>query len=258
LTHEPGIIRRFNRILWEVLRFGIPLLPLILAFAWLEGIYLLDTSGINGLSLTAGIVLLSFFIVLIPGFVTLTSKWILMGRVKPDRHVLWSCWCSRWDFLYMVWDSYARRLLIPLEGTLLLNMFLRLMGMRIGKRVILGRGFAQVVDPDMLEFEDNATVNCLLQAHTFEDRVLKIDYVYVRRGATVQNGALLLYGADIGEDTIVSRNSVVMKKERLLPRRVYSGCPSRNVAFRFLDNSHLENPGEHRLTDRQFGDDRNV
>ena len=52
----------------------------------------------------------------------------------------------------------ARGFLAELEGTLLLNAVLRGFGMRIGKRVLLGGGFAQVVDPDMLTFEDDSTV----------------------------------------------------------------------------------------------------
>src|SRR5204862_4131115 len=142
---------------------------------------------------------------------------MLLGRVKPGTHPLWSCWCSRWDFHYVVWDKYAHASLTALEGTLLLNWYLRLMGVRIGKNVVLGAGFAHVVDPDMLAFEDGATVTCLFQAHTFEDRVLKIDHIVIRRLATIGNGACLLYGADIGEHTSVTNHSVVMKRERVLP-----------------------------------------
>src|SRR5207244_11357449 len=100
----------------------------------------------------------------------------------------------------------------------------------LGRRVVLGSGFAHVVDPDMLEFEDGATVTCLFQAHTFEDRVLKIDRVTIRRQATVGNSAVLLYGADIGVRTYVTPHSVVMKRERLLPGHSYAGCPTHVIS----------------------------
>ena len=103
------------------------------------------------------------------------------------------------------------------------------MGMRIGRRVALGPGFAATIDHDMLEFADDAAVSCLFQAHTFEDRVLKIDRVTIRARASVGNAAVLLYGADIGEETLVLPNSVVMKHERLLPHRSYAGCPTHVV-----------------------------
>ena len=69
----------------------------------------------------------------------------------------------------------------------------------------------------MLAFEDGATVTCLFQAHTFEDRVLKIDRVTIRGQATVGLSAVLLYGADIGARAYVMPHSVVMKHEHCFP-----------------------------------------
>jgi acetyltransferase-like isoleucine patch superfamily enzyme len=129
----------------------------------------------------------------------------------------------------MAWEIYARGALSYLEGTLLLSSYLRAMGARIGRRVVLGGGFAQVVDPDMLHFEDGVTVSGHIQAHTFEDRVLKIDRVRIRRRATVESAAVLLYGSDIGEGTHVAPHSVVMKRESLLAGRTYAGVPTRPV-----------------------------
>src|SRR5262245_10129621 len=80
-------------------------------------------------------------------------KWLLLGRVRPGTHGLWSCWCSRWDFLYVAWDVLASTLLMAVEGTLLLNGFLRVMGVRLGRHVVLGPGFTHVADPDLLNFE---------------------------------------------------------------------------------------------------------
>ena len=160
----------------------------------------------------------------------LALKWLLLGRVKPGRHALWSCWASRWDYFYMAWDAWARRPLAAIEGTLLLGFVLRLTGMRIGRRVILGRGCAQVVDPDMLTLEDDSTVHALFQAHTFEDRLLKIDRVHIGRGATVGEGAVVFYGATIGEGARVEPHGVVMKHEHLTPGLTYVGCPTEAVA----------------------------
>jgi len=100
------------------------------------------------------------------------------------------------------------------------------MGSRIGRRALLGAGFSHVVDPDMLRFGDDVTVQALFQAHTFEDRVLKVDFVDIRDGATVGANTVLLYGADIGAGAAVEPHSVVMKRERLLPATRYLGVPT--------------------------------
>jgi non-ribosomal peptide synthetase-like protein len=156
----------------------------------------------------------------------LAMKWILVGRVRPGTHPLWSCWCSRWDFLYVAWGMWAAVPLSFVEGTLLLVGYLRAMGCRIGKRALLGPGFAHVVDPDMLRFGDDVTVQALFQAHTFEDRVLKVDHVDIGDGATVGANAVLLYGAEVGAGAVVEPHSVVMKRERLLPAIRYEGVPT--------------------------------
>jgi non-ribosomal peptide synthetase-like protein len=214
---------------WEFLRFGLPIIPVLVLPVWYKLLKAAATNdslpvllGITAPLLSLGV--LAFFCILV-----LALKWGLLGRVQPGVHPLWSCWCSRWDFLYVAWAVFASAALSSLEGTLLLAWYLRAMGARIGRGVVLGGGFAQVVDPDMLCLEDGATVSCQFQAHTFEDRVLKIDRVTIRRGATVGSAAVLLYGADIGERTHVSAHSVVMKRESLLAGRSYAGVPTHPV-----------------------------
>jgi non-ribosomal peptide synthetase-like protein len=237
LTYEPSLIRYVDRVFWELLRFGLPVVQVLVLPVWYA---LLATAAKNDswpvlLFITApllGLGTLTFFCVLV-----LALKWVLLGRVQPGVHPLWSCWCSRWDFLYVAWAVFACRALSRLEGTLLLSWYLRAMGARIGRGVVLGGGFAQVVDPDMLCFEDGATVTCQFQAHTFEDRVLKIDRVMIRRRATVGSAAVLLYGADIGERTHVAAHSVVMKRESLLAGRAYSGVPTRPVQSKGIASS---------------------
>jgi carbonic anhydrase/acetyltransferase-like protein (isoleucine patch superfamily) len=87
-----------------------------------------------------------------------------------------------------------------------------------------------VVDPDMLDLGDDATVGGLFQAHTFEERVLKIDRVAIRPKATVGSSAVLFYGSEVGEGARVAPHGVVMKRERLAPRWRYEGAPTRAVA----------------------------
>ncbi|HEX8202797.1 MAG TPA: hypothetical protein VF590_20135, partial [Isosphaeraceae bacterium] len=226
LTHDPPPIRWLNRVLWELLRFALPAEPVFLLLAWCKALGAAEAAlprvvvlAAVGPGLTLATAAASCALVLV-------LKWVLLGRVRPGVHPLWSCWCSRWDFLYVAWGAYARGVLSALEGTLLLPWYLRAMGARVGRRVVLGGGFAQVVDPDMLWIDDGATVGALFQAHSFEDRVLKIGRVTIRRGATVGDAAVLLHGAEVGERARVAPHSVVMKHERLPAGRSYAGCPT--------------------------------
>jgi non-ribosomal peptide synthetase-like protein len=226
-TYAPVWIRYVNRLCWEYLRFALPLVPFMLLLVWLKLLTMAEDVVSLPTLLFGVIPALEFgFVVAIVMF-GVGLKWALLGRVKSGTHPLWSCWCYRWEFHYVAWDLYVAPALAILEGTLILNSILRLMGLRIGKGVVLGPGFGAIIDHDMLEFEDGATVSCMFQAHTFEDRVLKIDYVKIRRHASVGVSTVLLYGADIGDHTYVLPHSVVMKRERLLPYRAYAGAPTR-------------------------------
>ena len=164
-------------------------------------------------------------------------KWALLGRVRPGQHALWSCWCSRWDFLFVAWGFYARGTLERLDGTIFLNAFLRLIGVRIGKRVVLGHGFTQVVDPDMLSFGDDATVACNFQAHSFEDRILKIDSVRIEDRATLGHHAVLFYGSTIGKGALVTHHSVIMKNEEIESDAIYCGCPAVRLKASGVDSA---------------------
>ena len=226
LTHKPNLWRLANRLVWELARFVLPVPPLWLAFATASWAAARTSHATGALEAIGCVALAGLFAAAVLVFAVLALKWILLGRVKPGEHALWSFWCCRWDYHYELWSTWARHVLSSFEGTLFLPWYLRAMGARIGRRCVLAGGFAHVVDPDMLHIEDDVTVHALFQAHSFEDRVLKIDRITIRSGADVGSGAVLFYGAEIGEGAVVAPHSVVMKHERLLPGRVYEGCPT--------------------------------
>ena len=230
LTHRPSPLRRVNRLFWEGLRFLIPFVPAAVVPLWCGMLSWLGAGrGFWGMLWVAA-PLATAVAGLAPCVLVIALKWLLLGRVRPGVHPLWSCWASRWDFVCLAWSLLARDVIGVLDGTLLQAWFLRGLGVTVGRGVVLGPGFAQdIPDPDMLHLGDGATVDGFFQAHTFEDRVLKIDHVFIRAGATIGTNAVLLYGADIGAGSRVEPHSVVMKRERLLPGSVYEGCPTRRV-----------------------------
>ncbi len=226
LTHDPGPLRFVRRLLWEAARFGLPAVPVLLALAWFQWVSSATGASTSGFDswVSYGAITLGLAASL-PLFV-LALKWLLLGKVRAGQHGLWSGWCCRWDFLYVCWNLYARPMLSALEGTTLLAWYLRAMGSKIGKRVVLGGAFAQVVDPDMLNFEDGSTVSGIFQAHTFEDRVLKIAPLHLRKDSTLSASALMFYGADAGQGAHVAPQSVIMKEEHLTAGQRYAGSPS--------------------------------
>jgi non-ribosomal peptide synthetase-like protein len=228
LTRAPSAVRYASRLCWDTLRWALPAGSALVAAGWSVVLVAAGTTVawpamvlvVAPLATLASLAALTGLALLI--------KWSLIGRVRPSVHPLWSCWASRWDFHCMAWGYYAAPAGELLAGTFWLNGLLRAVGARIGRGVVLSGDFAQgLADPDMLLIEDGATVEGTFQAHTFEDRVLKMDYVTIRKGASVGRSAVLLYGAEIGAASRVAPHSVVMKYERLLPGRAYAGFPTR-------------------------------
>ncbi|MFZ9747957.1 MAG: amino acid adenylation protein, partial [Opitutaceae bacterium] len=228
LTHRPGLGLRLVRVGWELLRFALPGVAALLLALWLPLVThvvavappLLAVALLLPL-VNAGLLLLA------PAAAAVALKWLLLGRVRPGAHPLWSAWASRWDFHCVAWNVLAGELAGWLDGTPWLASLLRAAGARIGRGTLLGGGFGDdLPDPDLLEIAEGAAVDGLFQAHTFEDRVLKMDHVRIAAGATIGRNAMLLYGSEIGAGARVAANSVVMKEERLRPGGRYAGVPT--------------------------------
>jgi len=225
LTHEPTLVRRVNRWAWELARFGVALPPVAVALGWMAVVE--QTALVRGpwatAFLWAPLASLGGWLALVA--FGLSAKWVLLGRVKPGMHGLWSCWCSRWDYLYVLWWFSARAALDRVEGTPFLAVVLRLAGNSIGRGVLIGPGATQIVDPDMLRFDDRSTVACHFQAHSFEDRVLKIDRVRIGEDATAGENAVVMHGAEVGAGATLASASVLMKRGEVAPGSAACGSP---------------------------------
>jgi len=230
LTHDPDLARRATRWFWELARFGLPTLPAALAIYWWTAMDLASRHwGDTALALLAAPMLL-LAAAAASCAAAIAAKWMLLGRVRPRMHAFWSCWCGRWDWNYVAWETWAAPLLERLDGTLFLNAVLRLTGMHIGRRVVLGPGFAQIVDPDMLWLGDEATVCCHILAHTFEDRMLKLGVIEVGAGASVGDAAVVLYSTGIAAGAELDPQSVLMKGDQVPAGERFAGAPARSAA----------------------------
>jgi non-ribosomal peptide synthetase-like protein len=224
-TFNPGPFRYMTRLFWETLRFFVPVPAIVVGLGWYMIVeHFAQTLnpwavalGIASLATISAMAAMCLMIIML--------KWSLLGRTRPGQHPFWCGWCARWDLLIVAWGTWAYSAIGLFEGTLIVNAFLRLTGVRIGKRVMLGSGSSQMVDPDMLIFEDNATITCHFQAHSFEDRVMKMDTIRFGRGSTVAEGALVFFGSKVGEGANVLPHGVVMKYDHLPEHKQYAGCP---------------------------------
>jgi non-ribosomal peptide synthetase-like protein len=162
------------------------------------------------------------------GLSVILLKWLIMGRYSPTNKPLWSLFVWRSELVTSTYENLAVPLLLdPLRGTPYLNIYLRLLGCKIGKRVFTDT--TDITEYDLVEVGDDAALNedAGLQTHLFEDRVMKVAGLKIGARASVGSLAIVLYDAVIEDDAQLGDLSVLMKGETLPAGTSWEGSPAR-------------------------------
>ncbi|RHW23420.1 amino acid adenylation domain-containing protein [Nocardioides immobilis] len=162
----------------------------------------------------------------VAALVTVAAKWLLVGRHRRGEHPLWSGFVWRNELA----DTFTEVIAAPwfasiTQGTVALNVWLRLLGARIGHGVWCDTYW--LPETDLVVLEDGATVNtgCVVQTHLFHDRVLSLDTVALKAGATLGPNSVILPAATIGPHATVGPASLVMRGEAVPSRTRWLGNP---------------------------------
>lgn len=163
---------------------------------------------------------------LVAAGVTTAAKWLLVGRLRPGTHPLWSSFVWRNELA----DTFVEVLAAPwfarsVAGTPLLTAWFRTMGARIGRGVWVDSYW--LPEADLVELHDGATVNAgtVVQTHLFHDRLLALDTVVLRRGATLGPNSVVLPAATLGRHATVGPVSLVMRGESVPDKTTWIGNP---------------------------------
>ena len=161
------------------------------------------------------------------GAFVLLLKWVVVGRYKPTQAPLWSPFVWRTELVTSTYENLAVPLLLDLlRGTPYLNLYLRLMGCKIGKRVFTDT--TDITEHDLVTVGDDAALNenAGIQTHLFEDRVMKVSGIQIGKRATVGSLAIALYDSVIEDDAQLGDLSVLMKGETLPAGTAWEGSPA--------------------------------
>ncbi|MFD0867179.1 Pls/PosA family non-ribosomal peptide synthetase, partial [Tessaracoccus lubricantis] len=223
-TFEPPTSVKVQRALVELCRMlaawsdgGLRLLAVaaLLALAsvhWLLAAVLagvvLAATGIVGVALATGV------------------KWALAGRVRKAEYPLWSSFVWRNEladaFVELVAAPWFARVVM---GTPLLGAWFRAMGARVGSGVWCETYW--LPEPDLVDLRDGVSVNrgCVVQTHLFHDRVLSLDLVTMKAGATLGPNGVILPAAVIGRSATTGPGSLVMRGESVPDGTRWMGNP---------------------------------
>jgi non-ribosomal peptide synthetase-like protein len=224
-TYAPPARLRVARALVEVCR----LLPVMVSAAIALGVVVVlellwSGPGLLVASVAAGPLLLVGGAV--AAGVTCAAKWLLVGRLRVGEHALWTSFVWRNE----LFDTFVEVVAAPwfaraTQGTAALNVWLRTLGVRVGRGVWCETYW--LPEPDLVDLRDGATVNrgCVVQTHLFHDRLLSMDRVLLRRGATLGPHSVILPAAVLGRHATVGPVSLVMRGESVPDKTRWIGNP---------------------------------
>ncbi|KAK3952976.1 hypothetical protein QBC32DRAFT_388932 [Pseudoneurospora amorphoporcata] len=175
------------------------------------------------------------FLALLSLMITISAKWILLGRRQPGTHS-WdlSPYCQRWQLLLSI--EQLRRssfggqgVLGMLTCTAYTVTYFRCLGAKIGKNCALfanGRPSLIFTEPDLLVLGDRVTVDdASLVAHINTRGKFDLNFLSVGDGAVLRTGSRLLSGAEMMRDACLLEHTLVMGGETVKEGVTVQGWP---------------------------------
>lgn len=161
-------------------------------------------------------------------FITVGVKWLVIGRYKPTEQPLWSRFVWRAELVTCIHETLAVPFFVDmLRGTPFINLYLRMMGCKIGKRVYTDT--TDITEFDLIRVGNDVALNsdCGLQTHLFEDRVMKISTITIGDRCDVGSAAIILYDTVMSPSSSLGNLSMLMKGESLPTASCWVGSPAR-------------------------------
>lgn len=187
---------------------------------------------------------------LVTVLVVAAIKWLMVGRYRTRVEPLWSGFVRRTEFVTGIYEATAVPVLLDaLTGTPMLGPLLRLFGVRVGRRTLIGTTY--ITEFDLVHIGNDVAVGSevSLQTHLFEDRVMKMGTITLEPGVSLGCRAVVLYSTQLGENASLAPLSLVMKGESLPANTRWAGIPSRTAPRRFRPAPTTASPARRLLED---------
>ncbi len=230
-TYRPTKALYVERLIHEILRIILPsLLSLMVMAAQIEGFVWVW----NETSFRVAVVCSPFIYLLgavLAAFMCWFSKLLLVFKYRPTISPLWSRFVWKAETYSAVLHDFGVPVFInPLVGTPYINGLMRFLGAKVGRRAFINT--TDWTETDLIHIGEDAALNenAPLQAHLFEDRVMKIGTIRIGDRCSVGNFSVILCDSRLKDDSHVGHLSLVMKGETIPSETFWSGCPARIAA----------------------------
>lgn len=208
---------------------GLALAPALVAFERLSALVALWPAATRypalGVSLVLAYLVYGFCLILIAPLFNL----LLGGRLSPWRGPQVSPGALRW-YVHCTMTLLPRLSFLEfICPTPYLNLYYRLMGMRIGPGVTINT--TAIADPSLIDLGPRVTLggSCSLLAHYAQGGYLVIAPVTIKAGATIGLRAIVMGGVTVGEKAKVLAGSFVLPNTVIPDGETWGGIPAVKV-----------------------------
>ncbi|MFZ4874554.1 Pls/PosA family non-ribosomal peptide synthetase [Janthinobacterium sp. Mn2066] len=158
--------------------------------------------------------------------IAIGGKWLIAGRLKPGSYPLWGLTYYRWWLADRLVESAPAYLL---SGSSLNSWWLRALGAKVGKEVVIGSMTLRA--HDLLEIGDNVSVG---NAVNFENaRVergrLLLGKIAIGNDASISSYAIMEGNTSIGAYGHLEGQSALADGASVPDGRIYTGSPARDA-----------------------------
>ena len=117
------------------------------------------------------------------------------------------------------------------------SLFLKMIGCRIGKNVVLGGG-EWIFDPCVTEIGDNTTIGArsMVLGHIGEGHLI-IKKTRIGNNCLIGGDCFIMPGSIIEDNVILGAKSLVLKDQILLKGKFYAGIPAKEITETDGDNN---------------------
>ncbi len=226
-TYKPTTSLYLQRLMHETARVVLPgLCQLVVASLLVEGFVLIW----NEHTLTAAVLAVPLLYLLgafMGAGICWLSKKLFIGTYRPTIQPLWSQFVWKTETHSAILHDFGAPLFITtIIGTPYVSAFMRFLGCAVGDRAFINS--TDWTESDLISIGEDAAINANapLQAHLFEDRVMKVGPIKVGDRCSVGNYSVILCESELKNDAHVGHLSLVMKGETIPSHTFWAGSPA--------------------------------
>ena len=204
---------------------GAALLPCWFAFVWIQ--YWTSTMwAVASIPLLYGVWGWSYALLCV------AYKRLIFYRPREGEYPLFSWPTVGWATTGQLTNWANILFLQHWKGTPWLNLYLRLMGAKIGHRVSINT--IHIYEWDLVTIEDDAILggDCVVQGHIVEGGRMKMRPVRIGKKALVGTGAKVMPGCVVEELGILAAGSIMKKGSTVPKNEIWGGTPPKLIRAR--------------------------